>query len=129
MPRLLLAAAASMLLVMAGSAAPVAAPPNIIVVLIDDMGWGDFSSFGNREARTGHIDRLAAEGRRFESFYVTADRSPSRRRFQRPDPELAHRPYLATEAEERAGCQGSIGGADDAARSQSTGYRRLFAVH
>jgi arylsulfatase A-like enzyme len=78
MPRLFLAAAALMLLV-TGSAAPAAAPPDIIVVLIDDMGWGDFSVFGNREARTTHIDRLAAEGRRFESFYVNAPIcSPSR---------------------------------------------------
>ncbi len=79
MTRLLLAAAALALMVMKGSAAPVAAPPNIILVLIDDMGWGDVSSFGNRDARTAHIDRLAAEGRRFESFYVNAPIcSPSR---------------------------------------------------
>ena len=26
--------------------------PNIIFVLIDDMGWGDFSCFGNTEAKT-----------------------------------------------------------------------------
>ena len=79
MPRLLLAVAALMLLVMAGSAAPAAAPPNIVLVLIDDMGWGDFSCFGNQEARTRHIDRLAAEGLRFEQFYVNAPIcSPSR---------------------------------------------------
>ena len=67
MPRLLLAAAALMLLVTAGSAAPVAAPPNVVLVLIDDMGWGDFSCFGNQEAETANIDRLAAEGLRFDA--------------------------------------------------------------
>ncbi|QXD25641.1 sulfatase-like hydrolase/transferase [Opitutia bacterium ISCC 51] len=53
--------------------------PNIIVVFIDDMGWGDFSSFGNTEAETPHIDRLASEGIAFEQFYVNSPIcSPSR---------------------------------------------------
>ncbi|MEO7404761.1 MAG: sulfatase-like hydrolase/transferase, partial [Burkholderiales bacterium] len=53
--------------------------PNIIVVLVDDMGWGDFSCFGNKEVETSNIDRLAAEGIRFEQFYVNASIcSPSR---------------------------------------------------
>ena len=53
--------------------------PNIVVVFIDDLGWGDFSCFGNREAATPEIDRLAAEGLRFEQFYVNAPIcSPSR---------------------------------------------------
>ena len=58
---------------------PAAAPPNIIMLLIDDMGWGDFSCFGNREAQTPNIDRLAAEGIRFSQFYVSSSIcSPSR---------------------------------------------------
>ena len=53
--------------------------PNIIVVFIDDMGWGDFSCFGNKTVETQHIDRLAAEGIRFEQFYVNSPIcSPSR---------------------------------------------------
>ncbi len=53
--------------------------PNIVMVFIDDMGWGDFSCFGNEEARTPNVDRLAAEGIRFEQFYVNAPIcSPSR---------------------------------------------------
>lgn len=53
--------------------------PNIIMVLIDDMGWGDFSCFGNTAVKTPHIDRLAAEGIRFEQFYVASPIcSPSR---------------------------------------------------
>jgi arylsulfatase A-like enzyme len=53
--------------------------PNIIFVLIDDMGWGDFSCFGNKEIETTNIDRLAAEGIRFEQFYVNSPIcSPSR---------------------------------------------------
>lgn len=53
--------------------------PNIVFVLIDDMGWGDFSCFGNTDGRTPNIDRLAAEGVRFSQFYVNAPIcSPSR---------------------------------------------------
>ena len=53
--------------------------PNIILVFIDDMGWGDFSCYGNQDASTPHIDRLAKEGIRFEQFYVNSPIcSPSR---------------------------------------------------
>lgn len=53
--------------------------PNIILVFIDDMGWGDFSCFGNSDANTLNIDRLAQEGIRFHQFYVNAPIcSPSR---------------------------------------------------
>ena len=52
---------------------------NILLVFVDDMGWGDFSCFGNREVTTQSIDRLAAEGIRFEQFYVNSPIcSPSR---------------------------------------------------
>jgi uncharacterized sulfatase len=72
----LLSAAASV--GVAADAAP-ARRPNIIMILIDDMGWGDFSCFGNKDAQTPHIDRLAAEGLRFEQFYVASPIcSPSR---------------------------------------------------
>ncbi len=52
---------------------------NIVLVFIDDMGWGDFSCFGNTEVTTENIDRLADEGLRFEQFYVNSPIcSPSR---------------------------------------------------
>jgi arylsulfatase A-like enzyme len=55
------------------------AQPNIVLVFIDDMGWGDFSCFGNKDAKTPNIDRMAAEGLRFEQFYVNSPIcSPSR---------------------------------------------------
>lgn len=58
---------------------PGAPRPNIVVVLIDDMGWGDLSCFGNKEGKTPHIDRLAAEGARFSRFNVNSPIcSPSR---------------------------------------------------
>lgn len=59
--------------------AQAAGPPNVVMVFIDDMGWGDFSCFGNVEARTPHVDRLASEGLKFTQFYVNSPIcSPSR---------------------------------------------------
>lgn len=53
--------------------------PNVVVVLIDDLGWSDLSCFGGQGVATAGIDRLAAEGIRFTSFYVNAPIcSPSR---------------------------------------------------
>lgn len=53
--------------------------PNIILLFIDDMGWADFSCFGNEQAKTPHIDALAQEGLAFEQFYVNSPIcSPSR---------------------------------------------------
>ncbi len=63
----------------AGTIATATPPPNFVVVFIDDLGWGDFSCFGNQDARTPNIDRLAAEGIRFSQFYVNSPIcSPSR---------------------------------------------------
>jgi arylsulfatase A-like enzyme len=53
--------------------------PNVVMVLIDDMGWGDLSCFGNQDVQTPNVDRLASEGVRFSQFYVNSPIcSPSR---------------------------------------------------
>src|SRR5690606_14847283 len=60
-----LAAAATMLLVCFANLAigfGAGPRPNIVLVFIDDMGWGDLSCFGNTQAKTPHLDWLAAEG-------------------------------------------------------------------
>ena len=58
---------------------PAADQVNIVFVFIDDMGYGDLSCYGNEDVRTANIDRLAAEGVRFEQFYVASPIcSPSR---------------------------------------------------
>jgi arylsulfatase A len=54
-------------------------PPDIIVLLADDMGWGDLGVYGAPVIKTPNIDRLAAEGSRFEAMYVpTPICAPSR---------------------------------------------------
>jgi arylsulfatase A-like enzyme len=53
--------------------------PNMIVVFVDDLGYGDWSCYGNTRVETPNVDRLAAEGVRFTRFYVAAPIcSPSR---------------------------------------------------
>jgi uncharacterized sulfatase len=55
------------------------ARPNFLVVLVDDLGYGDFSCYGNTRTKTVNIDRLAQEGLRFTQFYVSSPIcSPSR---------------------------------------------------
>jgi len=46
--------------------------PNIVLVFTDDLGYGDLSSYGNPVINTPNIDKMAAEGMRFTSFYAAA---------------------------------------------------------
>ena len=53
--------------------------PNIVIINIDDMGWGDFGSYGSAYSQTPNIDQLANQGTRFTQFYTAAPIcSPSR---------------------------------------------------
>lgn len=55
-------------------------PPNIVLIFVDDMGYGDLACYGNEKHRTPNLDRLAAEGQRWTSFYSSgATCVPSRR--------------------------------------------------
>ena len=46
--------------------------PNFIIIFCDDLGYGDVGCFGSERHRTPNIDRMADEGTRFTSFYVTS---------------------------------------------------------
>jgi arylsulfatase A len=48
------------------------AKPNFIVILCDNLGYGDLGCQGSSLHRTPHLDRMAAEGLRLSSFYVTS---------------------------------------------------------
>jgi arylsulfatase A len=52
--------------------------PNFIVILTDDQGFGDLGCYGSPNIDTPNIDRLAAEGLRFTSFYAAPFCGPSR---------------------------------------------------
>ncbi len=56
--------------------------PNILVILADDLADWHLGCYGNKEIRTPHLDRLAAEGVRMaNSFVCTPVCSPSRATF------------------------------------------------
>lgn len=44
--------------------------PNVILIFADDLGYGDLGCYGNPHNRTPNLDRLAAEGQRWTSFYA-----------------------------------------------------------
>jgi arylsulfatase A-like enzyme len=48
------------------------APPNIVFILADDLGYADVSCYGRRDFETPSIDRIAAEGLRFEQAYANS---------------------------------------------------------
>jgi arylsulfatase len=59
---------------------PVSAPkgaPNIVLILLDDVGFAATSTFGGA-ASTPALDRLAANGLRYNRFHVNAMCSPTR---------------------------------------------------
>jgi arylsulfatase A-like enzyme len=63
------------------NAAPKPLPrrPSIILIVVDGLGYGDLSCYGQTKFQTPNLDRLAAEGVRFTSFYAgDAESSPSR---------------------------------------------------
>jgi arylsulfatase A len=63
------------------AAAPVRAaerPPNVLLIMTDDQGWGDIRSHGNDKIDTPVMDRIAADGARFDRFYVSPVCSPTR---------------------------------------------------
>jgi arylsulfatase A-like enzyme len=59
--------------------------PNIIMIISDDTGYGDLGPYGGGNGRgmpTPNIDRLAAEGMTFWSFYAQPSCTPGRAAMQ-----------------------------------------------
>lgn len=76
----MLAAAATCFAGAAGAqAASPSSRPNVVLILADDLDLRDLGSFGAKDIRTPHLDRLAHEGVRFTSFYSNGTEcSPTR---------------------------------------------------
>jgi len=67
------------------SLALAASKPNILLIVSDDTGWGDLGPYGGGEGRgmpTPNIDRIAAEGMTFFSFYAQPSCTPGRAAIQ-----------------------------------------------
>ncbi|KPK78141.1 MAG: arylsulfatase [Phycisphaerae bacterium SM23_30] len=46
-------------------------PPNVVIIFTDDQGYADVGCYGAKGYTTPHLDRMAREGMRFTSFYVS----------------------------------------------------------
>ncbi len=51
--------------------------PNVVYIVLDDVGYGQISSFGGF-CQTPNLDRLATNGLRYSNFHTTALCSPTR---------------------------------------------------
>jgi len=45
--------------------------PNIVLFMADDMTWRDCGAYGSEVVKTPNIDRLAAEGKRFDGCFTS----------------------------------------------------------
>ena len=44
--------------------------PNILMIVVDDLGYGDLSSYGAKDLKSPNIDRLIASGVKFTNAYA-----------------------------------------------------------
>ncbi len=56
--------------VFVSSGAAANAKPNILFILVDDLGYGDLSSYGAIDLDSPRIDELMSESLRFDQFYA-----------------------------------------------------------
>lgn len=47
--------------------------PNFVIIFTDDQGYGDLGCYGHPTLATPNIDRMAAEGQRWTTFYSPAN--------------------------------------------------------
>ena len=80
--RLLLPIACLCACPLAAQAAATDGPVNVLIFIADDQGEGDLSCYGHPVLKTPNIDRLAAEGMRFDRALLTISScSPTRASF------------------------------------------------
>ena len=68
--RLLPALGLFLLLSLPADSASASEKPNFVIIFLDDSGWGDFHPFGSQDYPTPNVEKLAAEGCRYDNFYV-----------------------------------------------------------
>ncbi len=44
--------------------------PNVVIIFTDDQGYADVGTFGAKGFETPHLDKMAAEGRKFTRWYA-----------------------------------------------------------
>src|SRR5262249_47499515 len=55
--------------------------PNVLYIVLDDVGFAALGGYGSRFIKTPHLDKLAGNGVRYNTFHTTALCSPSRSAF------------------------------------------------
>ena len=69
----------TLLIAFSAHAADTPAKPNVIFILSDDLAQGDVGVYGQKLIQTPHLDRMAAQGMRFNQAYCgTSVCAPSR---------------------------------------------------
>ncbi len=61
-----------------GDEGPVVRPPNFILIMADDVGAGEFGSYGHPENLTPNLSELARSGVQFSTCYATPVCRPTR---------------------------------------------------
>src|SRR5262245_7149890 len=59
-------------------AAQTVAKPNVVLIVTDDVGYGDFGSYGASDIKTPNIDSLARDGTKLTDFYASPLCTPTR---------------------------------------------------
>ncbi len=52
--------------------------PNVVLIVMDDVGYGDYGSYGAPDIKTPNVDRLARDGVKFTDFYAAPSCTPTR---------------------------------------------------
>ncbi|MEP1487555.1 MAG: arylsulfatase [Algibacter sp.] len=52
--------------------------PNVLLIMVDDQGYGDIASLGNKYIKTPNIDKLHSESVRFTDYHVSPTCAPTR---------------------------------------------------
>jgi arylsulfatase A-like enzyme len=67
---LLLSFAIAVAVPLAQAQRDVAPRPNVVLIITDDVGYGDFGSYGAPDIKTPNVDSLARDGVRLTDFYA-----------------------------------------------------------
>jgi arylsulfatase A-like enzyme len=68
----------SLALLLGAAAVSAQTRPNVVLIVMDDVGYGDYGSYGAPDIQTPNVDRLAKEGVRFTDFYAAPSCTPTR---------------------------------------------------
>ena len=108
----------SLVVLTASLAAAESSRPNLLLLFVDNVGYGDLGCYGNRDAITPRIDRLASEGVRCTGFlHRLAQLLAVARRDPHRSPSRAQRAELPDEFQPGHPQRGPAAHGEDPARN------------